>query len=405
MKRKIAALLCSILLFSGCTFLDEDESPAQVGQVRLVVAVENEKEKELLRCWADAFVKENPNVHFVVELQENLTEQADLFTLDVDHYYAQAQRGELYALAKNSADQWGIREELSRFPVYTQCQYGGEIFAVPIYYETTALVYNKALFDEFTVRYPGDSWGLSTFKDVVALMTQQGVYGFAAPNERIHGYENFIYQMSGYTVGGDGAGFQLGTTVSGIHLYLSLRQAGYSPSGEDFTQQRALEMFQEGDIAMMYAGIEQTKAIAEQGMQQDLGVTALPKFNERTAVLDYRLLAISAHSRSSPTAEQFVGYILSKRAGELAVDEHVQIALPVNPKVWDRWAAQYAGADLRPFVQMANGASPIQPSLTRETWSKIQDEVFTQIFAGEEELEVALTSLQKRIAAILATEI
>lgn len=82
--------------------------------------------------------------------------------------------------------------------------YDGVHYALPKDHDTVALVYNKAIFDQYGVEYPNENWTWEDLYDAAKAITDAGegkVYGFAAgPDANQEFYWDVIHSYGGYVI-------------------------------------------------------------------------------------------------------------------------------------------------------------------------------------------------------------
>ena len=124
----------------------------------------------------------------------------DLFRVQYQDVGRYAPSGALIDLSKHLSKDFG---EQFTAPVWTAVQYKGRPYALPHHTDTSAILYNKALFDRLGIRAPQsleESWHWGEFTDVAHAIKKDGFdYGFAM-NWSFGGsfrWLNFLYQHGG----------------------------------------------------------------------------------------------------------------------------------------------------------------------------------------------------------------
>ena len=85
--------------------------------------------------------------------------------------------------------------------------YNGSQYAIPKDHDTIALLYNKALFDQYNVEYPNDNWTWDDFYTAAKAITDASdgsVYGYSANTiNNQDSWWNLVYDFGGYIISDD----------------------------------------------------------------------------------------------------------------------------------------------------------------------------------------------------------
>ena len=94
----------------------------------------------------------------------------------------------------------------------------GNIYALPKDHDTIALLYNKAIFDEYGVDYPTDDWSWEDMYEAAKKISEASngdVYGMAMnTSNNQDGWYNLIYSYGGNIVGEDHKSTAIGSDES-----------------------------------------------------------------------------------------------------------------------------------------------------------------------------------------------
>ncbi|MBR1709219.1 MAG: sugar ABC transporter substrate-binding protein [Clostridia bacterium] len=111
----------------------------------------------------------------------------------------------------------------------------GKYYAVAKDHDTIALLYNKALFDQYGVAYPDDTWTWEDYKAAAEAITEASggdVYGAACNTTNDQdGYFNIIYDFGGYVISEDrrSSGWDNENTIAAMNFVGSLTEKAWAP--------------------------------------------------------------------------------------------------------------------------------------------------------------------------------
>ena len=134
----------------------------------------------------------------------------------------------------------------------------GNIYALPKDHDTIALLYNKAIFDEYGVDYPTDDWSWEDMYEAAKKISEASngdVYGMAMnTSNNQDGWYNLIYSYGGNIVGEDHKSTAIGSDESkaGMEMMRKLLTVGAPQSVVAETGTDSL--FQSGKVGMITQG-------------------------------------------------------------------------------------------------------------------------------------------------------
>lgn len=217
--------------------------------------------------------------------------------------------------------QVSIEDIQSVFPqaVIQDFVYSGRIYALPLYMDTLALLYNKQIFDQAGVATPPVTW-----QDVLDLVPQLRVLDQNGQISRsaialggsedsvIHATDilNLVMLQNGVAMASDNgrASFADGTaSVAALRFYMQFADAGSPAYTWNDQSGESIESFASQKAAMVLAYQRDLKEIQRQSPFLDIGVTAAPQINVDRAVNypSYQGLAVWVGSRSAAWAWDF----------------------------------------------------------------------------------------------------
>ena len=134
----------------------------------------------------------------------------------------------------------------------------GNIYALPKDHDTIALLYNKAIFDQYGVDYPTDDWSWDDVYEAAKKITEASggdVYGYALnTSNNQDGWYNFVYDYGAQVITDDHKGTTIGSDAgkAGMEvvrkiLTVAAPQGVVAETGTD-------SLFQSGKVAMITQG-------------------------------------------------------------------------------------------------------------------------------------------------------
>lgn len=287
--------------------------------------------------------------------------------------------------------------------------YDDVLYAAPKDYDTVAIWYNKALFDEAGVEYPDDTWTLETYKQKAVelhnALGDQGVWGCAEVLSNTASYYHSIPTAGGHVISEDGtaSGYDDPKTVEGIRFWRDLIDSGACPDPQYMAENSAYALFENGKAAMQWSGNWRVSALKDSPVAADVTVAPLPGGDDRKTAIHGIGNAISAHTENLAAAQVFVSFLAGERAAEISAETGA--ANPAFAGSQDAWVQAHPSFNLQVFIDQANeNAVPFPVSANTSAWTQVESEYLTQVFAGEMSAEDAAARIAEEMNALLAEE-
>ena len=294
----------------------------------------------------------------------------------------------------------------------------GGIFGIDRDFDTIALFYNKALFDEAGIGYPDETWDWDRllevsleFKEHFARTGQEGKWPLDLPAWGQGGWINTVRQNGGDVLTADKTRFAMDqpAAIEALQWQADLiykhkvnPQPGPGTVG-------GLELFRAGNLAMTYNGSWTVRQVAAtQGLDWDVAV--LPKGRQRSVVTNGLAECVWRKTEHPEVCWEFVQFLVSeesqrklpviashKRATQAWVEANVY-----EREVDGRMVEVMVPEHGQVFIDMLDyaRAKPVTPDLLE--WSDILDRyVGTVLMSGKDPAE-AMSEAAKEINAILA---
>lgn len=284
----------------------------------------------------------------------------------------------------------------------------GTRYGAPKDFDTVAVYYNKALFDEAGVEYPTEGWTWEEFhakaKAISDALGDKGVYGTV--NGLTGGqemYYNTILQAGGEIITAEGkSGYDSPEAIRGLQFVADLIADGSAPTLQQLSDTPQNAWFVNGKSAMFWSGTWSNAELRESAIADQIGVVALPGDEREATVIHGLANVVSASSKQKAAAEAFRTFLASQRAAEIQAE-----AGAANPAYNGTQAAFVASApyELQVFLDVADTSSFAYPvSKNTAAWNQFENELLPAAFSGERPVAEVAKELAKKMNASLAEE-
>ena len=266
--------------------------------------------------------------------------------------------------------------------------YQGDIYAVPKDFDTIALFYNKALFDEAGVEYPTAEWTWSDLRDAAEKLTiREGnrtrQFGFAArPDFRTH-WPIFVYQNGGRVLNEDGTRVLLNEpeACEAILFLYDFQNDGLAPGGAELQAQNwdtDANLFPAGKIAMTYSG--SWRASPFHDADPNIEVAPLPHGEQRVNTINGLGNVVWANSPNKDAAMEFVKFLGSQQAQQIQAETGTVI--PAMLGLQDIWVDATPDMNLQVFINEVEHAVPLPTSPRGPEWDNTVTQTLREAWLG-----------------------
>lgn len=404
------AIAVSFLGLAACGSKNEGESGNGSKDVTLKMTVWDNFEAPGMENIAEAFEKENPNVHVKVEItpwDQYWTKleaastggtAADIIIMHSNESYKYMSNGVLLKLddliKDDKVDLANYYDGTANLFAYKGSQYG-----IPKDVSTVALWYNKALFDAAGVAYPDDTWTWETFVTAAKKLTapDKGIYGYAASNNLQDGYNNFIFQNEGTILNKaqDQSTFNNPNTVEALQFYSDLiNKEKVSPTLAQLAENDPQTMFQSGKVAMITHGSWMPGVFkANDYTLKNADCAVLPQGKIRAAELNGLGYAIFSKTKHPEEAKKFVAFLASKKGNEIQAETGT--AIPAYKGLAEGWVKSYPEFKVQAFVDELEYGVMRPFNATTLKWENLQTETLNDAFSGKITVAEAAKKIQE----------
>lgn len=305
MKRLLGLLLAlcfTATLFVGCS------QPAKTGDGPVTITIWHDKEDEVATALQTELDKLAPDIIVKLERKDGLTEALKMVGNDPkaapDMYFFAHDKLGVYA-------EMGILAPITDFvdasvwdaylPMTVKAAtYKGEIYQLPLYFETLLYMYNR--------RYMSDAEVPKTTEELYHYMqdtTMGGHYGFVEQHSTAYYSAGWIHAFGGYIINEEGRpGLDSPETIAALEYHKKFVE--YMPSEGEYATVNTL--FREGKAHSTIGGPWLVPTAQESGI--DLGLAPMPVVDEtETALAPYsgvqglHVLKVAAEKKHDAIAE------------------------------------------------------------------------------------------------------
>lgn len=408
-----ASLIAS--LFTGCS---QSTSGSKDKQVTLTYGIWDKNQEPAMKEIAAAFEKTHSNIKVKVELTPykqywtKLETEAtggnlpDVFWMNGPHIAQYAQGKMLMPitekLKKDNFDTSVFPESLIK--LYT---IKGDKYGMPKDWDTTALWYNKKIFDDAKVPYPDDTWDWNKLREVAKKLTDKskGIYGIAAPQEDQQGYYNTILQTGGFVISDDkkASGYDKPESIEGIQCWLDLIKDGSSPTAQQMEATQPSNLFESGKLAMVYQGSWMLSEFAKNEYTKDkVDVVVMPKMKNRAAVIHGLGNVIYSKTKNPEAAWEFVKFLGGKEANE--IQAKAGAAIPAYKPTLNIFLDSTKQFNAKAYVDELEYSFMYPCSKDTGKWNAVESDNFKKVWAGQTTAEAACKKIAEEMNKILAGE-
>ena len=329
----------------------------------------------------------------------------DLFWMNGPNFQLYASNG-LFAPITSVIEEGSI--DPSNYPaaLVDLYAYEGEQYGVPKDFDTIAVWYNKALFEQAGVEEPQPGWTWEDFhakaKAISDALADDGIYGVATATDRQAGYYNQIIQAGGFIIEDGETGWGTPEAAAGIQFTADLIADGSSPNIQQLSDTPGLTWFTSGKAAMHQGGSWLRNAMVDSEVAEDVGVVPLP-VNERPATIIHGLTnVVSAGSENKQAAFALQAYLASEEAqrqqGEMGA------IIPAFNGTQQAFVDSIPEYDLQVFLDAIEYSYPYPVSENTSAWAALELELLPDAFSGARPVADVNAELGTKVQELLDAE-
>ena len=254
----------------------------------------------------------------------------------------------------------------------------GNIYALPKDHDTIALLYNKAIFDEYGVDYPTDEWTWEDMYEAAKAITEGSngdIYGMAMnTSNNQDGWYNLVYAYGGKVITDDHKGTTIGSdeAKAGMEMMRKLLTVGAPQSVVAETGTDSL--FQSNKVGMITQGSWMINSFYTAEFHDDYAWALLPyadrngngtcETDERWSAYNGLGWAAAASTADPDSCYSLISYFCSEE-GQLKQAE-LGVTMGGMTGVSDAFANAFEGMDVSAFLKAEDYSLYFRP-YTRNT--------------------------------------
>lgn len=282
-----------------------------------------------------------------------------------------------------------------------------ELYGIPKDWDTTALWYNKKLFDEKGLNYPTDEWTWDDLIEAARILNdeEKGIYGLNARASTQEIIYNTIAQAGGYVISDDRttSGYDSPEAVAGTKIWVDVINEGLSPTLEQQADTSGYEMFKAGKVAMIYAASWNIPVFLESEIvRDDIDLVVMPLIKERAASIHGLSNAISSNTKHPEEAWDFVKYLAGKEANEVWAASGTII--PARMDALNIWKDVHPQLNLQAYIDTLEYSRMHPVSANTPVWNEYEKDYLNLMWSGELSVEEGLSRLAEDMNRALAAE-
>ncbi|ALC91504.1 sugar ABC transporter substrate-binding protein [Bacillus sp. FJAT-18017] len=422
--RKVLAIFVAlfVLVMTACSSSGSDTASGKKGKdgkVEITVGVWDDAQAKSYEPVIEKFEAANPGVkvkmqvtpwdQYWTKLETAATGSVlpDVFWMNGPNFVKYASNGILLPLDDLIKDS---KVDLNNFPesMNTLYNYDGKQYGIPKDIATTALFYNKKLFDEAGVKYPDNTWDWNDMIEAAKKLTNvdKDVYGIAAKLNNQSNYYNTIYQAGGKVISDDlkKSHFDDAGTIEGLKFWTDLIHVHkVSPTLETMTDNEPRSLFESEKVAMLWDGSWMAGPFAaNETLKGNVDVAELPQGKQRATIVHGLSHAISANTKHKEEAWKFLEYLGSEEANQLFSESGA--FTPAYEGTEEAWVKSIPEMNLQVFIDSLEYAVPYPSSKNTPAWQGIEGDYLSKAWTGEQDVATAAKAFAKKMNEVLAEE-
>ncbi|MGX6591951.1 ABC transporter substrate-binding protein [Cetobacterium ceti] len=409
----LSSLLLSIaVMVTGCGSEKQEN-----GKKTLKLALWDANQKPVIEEILKKYEEKNPNVKIIVEitpfsqywtkLETAATggQLQDIFWINAPHFKKYVQGNMLLPLDDLVESK---KIESSKFPqgmikMYT---YNKKLYAAPKDIDTTALWYNKDIFNKYNIDLPNENWTWENMIDAAKeIKVKSGLYGLAFSFEGQEDYYEIVSQFGGRILSEDKktSGYGMEETKNAIGEIQNLIKEGVIPTLEEVADTKSSDLFQSEKVAMTYSGSWMiTPYMKNEIINKKIDIAKLPIKKKDAAIIHGLGYGIYSKTKYPEIAKEVVTFLSSKTAHD--IQGKSGIVIPARIDSQKLWENSYENLNLKGYSKMLPNGIEYPASLNTAKWEEIQREYLNKVWLGEMDAPNACDEINKKINEILASE-
>ncbi len=309
-------------------------------------------------------------------------------------------------------DQDGIDTSVYPQALIEKYSYNGDIQVIPEQFDTIALAFNKAMFDQAGMAYPDDSWDWEDLRNAAVQLTKETPdgkqFGFVSTHESQSGYYNFMVMNDGDIISADWkkSGFDRKGSIEAIQFLVDMMYKDKcAPEGQQILElNNPADMFSSGKAAMITIGSWYVPVVY-QALGDKVDVAPLPmspSTGERKTIIHGLGWAGYSNSKAKDTTWKLLKAMTSREfSADLAESG---ITIPSYEGMAEDWVQAIPSMNLQIFVDAQSYSHPYPVSHKTSEWMAVETRELKDVWLGYKSPEEAMMTIAREMNKILETE-
>jgi multiple sugar transport system substrate-binding protein len=289
-------------------------------------------------------------------------------------------------------------------------QVNGKTYLLTKDYSPLDLYYNTDMFDAAGVKYPDDTWTWDNLRDAAKKLTVPGKqWGIQLPDSWgdlvwYRGISPIIYQNGGKVISDDGkttTGYlNSPDVVQALQFYVDLIKTDKSaPSKEDLAALSGVDLFQTGQVAMLWTGRWPLKDF-QKNTDLHFGTAQLPKGKDRANSICWAGFAMYSKGQNKDAAWAFLKYI----GAEEGANEFAKYALTAVKPIAEKQGLATDPLNA-PIIKDLENVKPL-PDTKQPKWVDCAEKYFKEemekVFLEDKVVQTAMDEAASQADACIA---
>ncbi|MBU3875156.1 sugar ABC transporter substrate-binding protein [Faecalicatena sp. AGMB00832] len=427
--KKIVSVILAVCMVSGLAACGKDSGKEESKKtdndskdVELTVAIWDSNQEPGLRTIMDGFTEETG-----VKVDIQVTTWKDYWTMleaaatggDMpDVFWMHAHQIDQYAeyddilLDLTDYVEKSEKIKLDNYPEEISDIYiadDGRVLGVPKDVGTSALWFNKTMFDEAGIEYPDETWTWEKFREVAKQLTipEKDQYGLAMkPASDQESWCSTVYAYGGEWLSEDKtkSGFDKPETLEAMKLIEGIIQDGSMPEYSVLSENDTVALLESGKAAMVFLGSYMLPRLsANDYVRENCDAAPLPVGPKGRCSTNMGLAwSASAGGEHTEEAWKLIEYLGSEKA------QIQQAELGVTMSAFngtnDKWAAYEPQFNLQVYVDALEDDVIYPYSKNTQVWYQMILDKMVSVWDGKRPMEEVCLEVADEMNAYLAEE-
>lgn len=398
MKKKIVGVMLSTILgataLAGCGNSNNQTADGTSGskgsQKEIKVNIWDNNQREGLQTIADKWSEESgvkvsievvdwDNYWTLLEAGAQGGDMPDVFWMHSNTAQMYMENGILLDLTDYIAKDDKVTEENYYEGVWDLYQSSEKQYALPKDHDTIALLYNKAIFDQYGVAYPTDEWTWEDMYEAAKAISEGSngdVYGMAMnTSNNQDGWYNVVYDYGAQIITDDHKGTTIGSTEGKNAMEMVRKLISVGAPQSVVAETGTDKLFLSGKTAMITQGSWMINAFYTAENSADYAWAMLPyadvngngscDANERYSAYNGLGWAANANVADPDACYSLISYFCSEEGQKMQAELGVTMGGMKN--VSDAFANAFEGMDVSAFTEIEENGSLFFRPYTRKT--------------------------------------